>query len=126
MTYRNILLIDDDADDQEIFLSAVEMIVDKVNCITFSNAKEALKKLTKQELAAELIFLDLNMPVMTGQQFLAEFKKLDMFSQVPVIVLSTTSNKATIQHARELGASDFITKPDKFNELVTKLKEILN
>ena len=123
MIYRNILLIDDDTDDQEIFLSAIE-VFDVVNCITFSNAKEALQQLVRRQIAADLIFLDLNMPIMSGQQFLAEFKKLDL--EIPVIILSTTANTATIQQIRELGAVDFITKPDKFNDLVVKLREILN
>jgi len=124
MAYRNILLIDDDSDDQEIFVSAVEMVFDAVNCITFFNAKEALQQLVKRQIAADLIFLDLNMPVMSGQQFLAEFKKSDL--EIPVIILSTTANTVMIQQIRELGATDFITKPDKFNDLVVKLKEILN
>ena len=124
MAYRNILLIDDDTDDQEIFLSAVEMVFDAVNCITFSNAKEALQQLVRRQIAADLIFLDLNMPVMSGQQFLAEFKKLDL--EIPIIILSTTANTATIRQTRELGAVDFITKPDKFDDLVVKLREILN
>lgn len=126
MSYRNILLIDDDTDDQEIFLSAMEIAVDSVNCIALGNARHALQELTERRITADLIFLDLNMPVMTGQQFLAEFKKLDIFKDIPVIILSTSSNASTILETKELGAKDFITKPQSFSEFITTLKSIIN
>ncbi|MEO5892909.1 MAG: response regulator [Ferruginibacter sp.] len=126
MAYQNILLIDDDADDQEIFLSAMEIAADSVNCVAIGNAKEALKKLTDKDVAADLIFLDLNMPIMSGQQFLTEFKKLDSLKDIPVIILSTSSNPSTIRQTKEMGAREFITKPEKFNDLVVKLQSILD
>jgi CheY-like chemotaxis protein len=50
-------LIDDDADDQEIFLSVVEKISPSVHCITANNGQEALQKLTVENIKPDLIFL---------------------------------------------------------------------
>ena len=126
MQYRKILLIDDDEDDQEIFISALENTAKQVSCLTFKDAREALSKLASKEISPELIFLDLNMPMMDGQQFLTEIKKDEALSDIHIIILSTSSHRGTIQLMKELGAQDFITKPDKFEDLVRILDSVLN
>ena len=125
MRYRNILLIDDDNDDQEIFLTAVEELSCSVNCIALSDASDALRKLSVKAIAPDLIFLDLNMPVMNGQQFLKEIKKNKDLKNIPVIIFSTSSNSGTIKLTKELGATDFITKPNSYDELINTLDPLL-
>ena len=125
MDYKNILLIDDDTDDQEIFLSALSKISDSIVCTACSDASLALSKLLGKEIKPDIIFLDLNMPVMTGQQFLVEIKKHQNIKEIPVIVFSTTSHFPTIQLVKSLGALDFITKPGKFTDYITILTPIL-
>ena len=125
MGYRNILLIDDDQDDHEIFSAAVEKISGAFTYSARSSAIEALEQLTSDLLKPDLIFLDLNMPVMNGQEFLIAVKKSEKLKNIPVIIFSTTSNRATIQLTKELGAFDFITKPDKFDSLVLLLQSVL-
>ncbi len=75
MKYEKILLIDDDEDDQEIFLLAMEQVSKDISCLTTNSASSALEKLASKEFTADIIFLDLNMPEMNGQQFLLEIKK---------------------------------------------------
>jgi CheY-like chemotaxis protein len=125
MLYEKILLIDDDDDDQEIFMSALAKVSDSVICTAFDNAKDALRKLSSKEINPDLIFLDLNMPVMNGQQFLNEIKKDKILSHIPIIILSTSSHSGTIEQTKELGAKDFITKPDKLEDLINILKTVL-
>ena len=125
MVAQQFLLIDDDDDDQEIFLTALEKLSGKVGYTAVSNAAEALERLTAGELKADLIFLDLNMPGMTGQQFLLEIKKRDNLKNIPVIIFSTSSHQDTIRETKEAGAYDFITKPDKFDELITILSKFV-
>lgn len=125
MAHNHILLIDDDDDDQEIFLAAMENVPLKVECTIIADAKEALAKLSNKDLEPDLIILDLNMPIMTGQQFLCEIKKHDTLRHIPVIVLSTSSNELTIEETKQLGALDFFTKPHKLNELTDILKKVI-
>jgi len=126
MQYQNILLIDDDLEDQEIFNSALDEVSEELQCTALTNAKEALDQLNRKELTPDVIFLDLNMPLMTGQEFLKEIKRVDHLQSIPVIIFTTSSNAATIEQTKVLGASDFITKPSKFDLLVTILRTILN
>lgn len=125
MKYKNILLIDDDEDDREIFLSAVNDIPGVVNCTVFSDAAMALEKLVKKEINPELIFLDMNMPVMNGKDFLVALKKHKSLSQIPVNIFSTCTNNNYIKFPKESGANEYITKPDKYSDLVNILSRIL-
>ncbi len=124
MIYSNILLIDDDEDDQEIFISALEKISKVVTFNALCNAKEALEKLENKQINPDVIFLDLNMPIMNGQQFLIEVKKKKDLMQIPIIIFSTSSHLPTIKLVKELGAHDFITKPNRYDDLVNILKAV--
>lgn len=126
MQYESILLIDDDIDDQEIFNIALSEVSNSLQCTCLTSAKEALHKLNHNELTADLIFLDLNMPMMSGQEFLKEIKNIDHLKSIPVIIFSTSSNASTIADTKELGAIDFITKPNRFDLLVDILKPIIH
>src|SRR5215218_529939 len=122
MRYRNVLLVDDDIDDQEIFLMALETVSPAVSCTIAGSGHEALKKLNEQQVQPDVIFMDLNMPLMRGEQVLKELKQHQHLQQIPVIVFSTSSNPVTIQQTKNLGADDFITKPNSFNELTRMLE----
>lgn len=119
-------LIDDDIDDQEIFLSVLEDIAPSIRCYTAANGQEAISKLTSEEIKPDLIFLDLNMPLMNGKQFLKACNLLDGCRHIPVIVLTTSSDKNSIEETMQLGARDYITKPDKFSAWGSIIKEKLS
>lgn len=122
MLYQNILLIDDDEDDLEIFQAALQSVTSSVECRAFDKASEALAKLSAKTLTPDLIFLDLNMPIISGQEFLIKIKKDDFLRDIPVIVFSTSSSKSVAEEAKNLGALAFITKPDNFEDLKSLLK----
>lgn len=126
MQYQRILLIDDDVEDQEIFTLALSKVSDILDCTAFTSAKEALIQLDARKLKPDVIFLDLNMPIMTGEEFLKEIKTIDHLKSIPVIIFSTSSNTSTMKKTKELGAKEFITKPNRFDALVELLKPIIN
>ncbi|MBA3828772.1 MAG: response regulator [Taibaiella sp.] len=126
MKYRNILLIDDDEDDQEIFLSAVAQLSTSAQCMALPDATDALHKLSSKQISPDVIFLDLNMPVMNGQQFLMEIKKRNDLKNIPVIIISTSAHPQTIELTKDMGAIDFITKPPRYDELITILSSFVN
>ncbi len=119
-------LIDDDPDDQEIFLSVLDSIDPSVKCLTAMNGQEAIKKLGSAEVKPDLIFLDLNMPLMNGKQFLVARNLLVECRHIPVIILTTSSDRSSMEETRQLGAKDYITKPDKFSAWGQVIKEKLN
>lgn len=126
MNPRELLYIDDDEDDQELFRMAVGEMNDQIKCISSLNAREALIKLENQEWTPDAIFIDLNMPVMTGQQFLQESRKRNVLNGIPVIILSTSHNPATIRTLKSMGAQDFLIKPGSYLELIQILEPFVN
>ena len=122
MKYKNILQIDDDFDDCEFFQQALESVSNAVY-MALHNPVEALQKLTNREIKPDIIFLDINMPLMTGIELLAEIKKRDAIKNIPVIIFSTAPISANL--AKLLDAKDYVTKPSNFNDLKNILREIL-
>lgn len=126
MRFKNLLLIDDDEDDQELFIEAAKEISPDIIVTVVPDAAIALDKLVSKAVSADVIFSDLNMPRMTGQQFLLEIKKRPDLQDIPVIIFSTSSHAHTIQLVKDFGAHEFITKPGLFNELVLTLRRLLS
>ena len=119
-----ILIVDDDAEDIELFTEAVLQIDQNINCVEAYNGLEALKVLKRNALLPNFIFLDINMPLMNGRKCLEEIKKNPSYRHIPVIIYSTTTDKKQIEECRNLGAG-FLTKPNSFDELTQSLTVIL-
>ena len=125
MSYNRILLIEDDEGDQRIFTTVLQSIGAGITCTVLDDAGEALYKLETAEVSADLIFLDLRLPGMTGLEFLKELQKKETLRQTPVVVLSGVPDVNDVQETKKLGVSDFIVKPSKYSELREILFSIL-
>jgi CheY-like chemotaxis protein len=119
-------IVDDDPDDQELFVEALQKLDESCKCITAFNGQEALQKLDEILFIPHFIFLDLNMPRMNGKQFLAEIKKLKTLQDIPVIIYSTSTDKKDILDSIELGAVYFLEKPNRFDDLTKTLSNIIS
>lgn len=126
MKSLKILLVDDDADDQLLFLEAISAIDKSLCCDIANNGIEAISRLKESPPPPAVIFLDLNMPKMNGYECLEQIKKLDIFKGIPIIIISTSSNPKEAERTKNLGASTFITKTSDFKKLKTQLNEILS
>jgi len=76
------------------------------------NGKEALERLA-QHPDVDLILLDINMPVMSGLQFLQHCQAQRVFREIPVIVISTEGKHDDTMRALQAGARGYLTKPFK-------------
>lgn len=123
---QNILLIDDDMDDIELFRDALEEVDASISFRYANDGKEAVRDLSEQHDALpDLIFLDISMPTISGLQCLATFKKDEQLKNLPVIMYTTSSQEREIRTAQELGASGFVTKPNDFKILKRILTLVL-
>lgn len=108
---KTIFLIDDDVDDREIF---AEILGAEHPSIVFQEAENgaaAFEKLRSDNFKKpDLIFLDLNMPVMDGRTFLQQIKKENGLQDIPVIIYSTSSSEIDKKFAAENLAAQFLTK----------------
>src|ERR1700712_5338707 len=84
------LLIDDDAEDQEIFSHALAHLNLNVDCVTASDGIHAIDKIKSDpNFNPYFIFIDVNMPKMNGIECLVEIKKISRFKNIPVYLYST-------------------------------------
>src|SRR5580704_6694933 len=124
---QSIYLIDDDMDDVELFRDALEEVDPSVALQYANDGHEAVRNLTERKDALpDLVFLDISMPVFSGLQCLASFKKDEQLRNLPVIMYSTSSQEREIHLARELGAVAFVTKPNDFRLLKRILTLVLD
>ena len=87
------------------------------------NGKEALEKLP-QHPDVDLILLDINMPIMSGLQFLQHCQAQRVFRDIPVIVISTEGKHDDTLRALQAGARGYLTKPFKPAELHTLIDRV--
>jgi CheY-like chemotaxis protein len=124
--YKSVLLVDDDLEDQEIFIDALKEVDQAIQIVCSSNSEEVIKVLEQNTPSRpDLLFLDLNMPRLNGKQLLAELKKTNRFSDIPVVMYSTHFEEKDIEEINRLGAAHHLIKPSKFSELCNSLDYIL-
>jgi CheY-like chemotaxis protein len=121
-----IFIVDDDPDDRQIILDAFLENSPQIDYVFIENAETLLENLYSDESEyPALILLDLNMPGMLGLQALKEIRTNKKFSQIPIIVLTTSTLNQDRKTSYELGASCFLRKPDSFGELVKLTNSIV-
>lgn len=121
-----ILYADDDVDDCELVVEALEKIDPRIECQMVSDGRQALSMLTEGSVLPDYIFLDVNMPVMDGKHCLIELKKDDRLKEIPVVIYSTSQNENEIRELYEIGAQEYLKKPTSFSDLCFSLKEVIS
>ncbi len=113
---KRILVIDDSPTLRKV----LEYYLQKNNYFVKSanNGKAGLVLLEKEYF--DLIILDMQMPIMSGEEVLIEMKNKDI--KIPILILSAEKNEEIIEMGLELGALFYMTKPFKPNEIVEKIK----
>lgn len=113
-----ILIVEDD----KTILEGLKFCLEKENFLVeiASNAKETLKKLTN--CPVDLLLLDINLPDMNGLEL---FKKIRTIKDIPTIFLTANDLETTIVEALDRGADDYITKPFKTRELISRINSVI-
>ena len=125
---RIILMVDDDEDDFFLVKSAFEEIdfPFRYQLGFLPNGQDLVDYLQRHGKYSDpalsprpcLVLLDLNMPRKDGREALREIKADRALSEIPIVILTTSSAEEDKVLARSLGALSFITKPASFSELV--------
>ena len=71
-----------------------------------------------------LILLDLNLPDMSGIDILAKIKSAPQLKRTPVVVLTTTDDKAEIQRCYDLGCNVYVTKPVDYESFADAIRQL--
>lgn len=126
LSSNSIMIIDDDADDRMIFSESVNRINSNLVCHEASSAMDGLNKLLSLPTLPDYVFVDVNMPNMSGFELLAKIRKTAVLDNLKVIIYTTSSQKSAKETARDLGANGFLTKPDEMKILMNYLQKLLD
>lgn len=114
-----ILIGEDDADDQEMLKEVFSSIDSSFILFFVNNGGEilsALGKLRNDQMPC-LIVLDYNMPGLNGADILRELGSNERYKHIPRIVWSTSASEKFRKLCLELGAADYVIKPNNVNDL---------
>ncbi|MFN0102760.1 MAG: response regulator [Bryobacteraceae bacterium] len=92
------------------------------------NGAEALEIVHRENRAPnklDLIFADLNMPVMNGEEFVRKLREDALDANVPILIISTDATQKRVMRLRELGAQGYISKPCQPEMIRLKVQQIL-
>lgn len=123
----NIFLVDDDQDDQQLFEEVVKEINATYTLQIFKNAIELMEHLNQENIQLpHIIFLDLNMPFVSGAECLKEIRSNLKFMDVSIAIYSTSSVESDIEETFINGANIYITKPNDYAVLKKTIRNVLN
>jgi CheY-like chemotaxis protein len=116
------LIADDDGEDVELFHDALFEVSPDAELLVARNGEQALNAMRSDPPA--VVFLDINMPVMSGWECLETMRNDKELRNIPAIIFTTSSSTSDMEIASRLGSSCFLTKPDRFSDLKTYIVEV--
>ena len=106
----NILVVDDSATVRAVIKKTLEIAEVPVNELhEAADGKQALDVLADNWI--DLVFADINMPVMTGIEMVEKMAEDGLLETVPVVIVSTEGSTTRIEQLKAKGVSGYIRKP---------------
>jgi len=121
MEKKNIIMAVDDNPVQLRLFN--EMLVPKYDLRTVKAASDAINFLNSNKV--DLILLDIEMPNVSGFEFLADIRTVPSYLDTPIIIVSSNSGEEFLEKARKSSAASVLTKPVDPETLVKKIEEAL-
>lgn len=121
-----ILLIEDNIIEVMKMDRTVSLLKLKHDITKAKTADEAFEILKQNESFPDIILLDLNMPKISGIEFLSTLKSNDTLKHIPTIILTTSDNENDLNKCYKIGISGYILKPLKYEDYVKKIEIVLS
>lgn len=120
-TAELILVLDDEPMTCEAIRSLLASRGYRV--VTATDCDEALRQM--QQARPQLLLADVNLPCMSGFEFVQQLQRDNLLQDTPVIFVSAMARTKDIQAGLSLGAHDYLTKPFSPDELLTRVDSVL-
>ena len=118
---KKILIVDDSESIREVVCFTLEKVGHEVQRAI--DGRDALNYINKTDY--DLIITDLHMPEMNGIELIREIRKIDRFKRIPILFLTTESQRERKLEAKEAGATGWIIKPFVPAKLIAALNKVL-
>lgn len=120
MTKKKILVVDDTEFNRDL---VVQLLEDEFELIIAQDGAEGLKQ--TQDQRPDLILMDLGMPVMDGWEATRKIKADDELKHIPIIAVTSHAMAGDEVEARNAGCDDYLPKPIDEDELLKKIRKLL-
>ena len=117
-----VFLVEDNPADVLLVRVALSQFPLPLKLLVAKDGEQALKMLSSADFQPQLIILDLNMPRVDGQTVLQQYQP----KKIPIVIFSSTQNKAEVQKALALGAREYVQKPIGFEPYADAVRGIVN
>ena len=117
---KNIIAIDDSVSQLKIFQ---KLLGSRYNLALVKSASEAIILLKTKQF--DLILLDIEMPDISGFEFLHEIRKIPQYMLKPVLIVTSHSESDFLSHAKHSSASGVINKPVNAEDLINAIETAL-
>jgi CheY-like chemotaxis protein len=122
-----VLLAEDDHDDQMIFMESIHDILVPIEVRIVADGQKAVDFFSVTDNPVpDVIFLDVNMPVMNGIECLKRIRQNERFQQIPCVILSTSHHKKDVEECYKHGANLYLLKPRDYNVLTKMINMVLS
>lgn len=111
-------------DDNSISLAAIEQELKRDYEVTPVNSGERALQYLKRE-RPNLILMDIQMAQKSGIETLREIRGMDRCRDIPVIMLTSKQDKASVVESSKLGVFDYVIKPFKGDDLLRRIERVL-
>ena len=111
----SILLVEDNKINRQVATELLEH--EGVRVTAAHNGKEAIQQVTEFENSFDMVFMDLQMPIMDGYEATQAIRKDDRFKELPIVALTADAMKGVVERTQEVGCNGYITKPIDPEEL---------
>jgi HAMP domain-containing protein/signal transduction histidine kinase/CheY-like chemotaxis protein len=120
LTGKNVLVVDDDVRNLFALTTVFERY--NVNVITAESGKEAINIINDDRQKVDMVLMDIMMPEMDGYETTQKIRREHKNSTLPIIAVTAKAMKGDRQKCVEAGASDYITKPLKIDQLLSLMR----
>lgn len=118
----SVLIVDDNPQNLELLEAYLDL--PGVTTVRAASGMEALQQVERK--LPDVILLDIMMPRMSGFEVCKKLKSDPRTAAIPVLVVTALSEVSDAERARDLGADDFITQPVTHQDLLTRIRYLLD
>lgn len=132
----HIIYVDDDEMDRHIFDVVLHKIMVSPAITFIKNGEEFLDFVYKKNAYKDrppisgklIIFLDINMPYLSGLQVLKKLSDSPFIHdhRLPIVMFSSSRREVDISESKKLGAMDYIVKPFSYQEMIASLSKVIS
>jgi two-component system, chemotaxis family, chemotaxis protein CheY len=123
MSDHTVLIVEDSPTMRQLIAFSLKRLRG-IKVVEANDGVDALKKLAAGPI--DLIFTDINMPIMDGLKLVSLIRSDASFQHIPVVIITTEGAQEDRERGLSLGANDYITKPIQTARILDVAKSLLN